>query len=229
MFVESEPGTYQLTADKVGTRFALLTVRTFYNAGDPDDLAKAHAAQDRLEISGGGAEPFEAPDWDLDALARARKSLSDLAALGFDSTYAFGSKDDVRPIDHLVGAAAGWGGLPRTAAYYELGSVEKNDGKTAYAVTVKDVPVDAFWSITVYNAEGYLEANDLGVNSYNNFSAKPNDDGSYTLHFGGCNDGRANCLPITPGWNYVTRMYQPREEILNGSWTFPDFVPAGRQ
>ncbi len=226
MFVESEPGTYELTADKVGTRFALLTVRTFYDAGDPDDLAKAHAAQDKIKFSGGGGGPLETPEWDLDNLAKARKSLSDLATLGFDSTYAFGSKEEVRPVDYLIGAAAGWGGLPRTAAYYELETVDMNDGKTPYTVTVKDVPVDAFWSITVYNADGYLEANDLGVNSYNNFSAKPDDDGSYTIRFGGCDDGRANCLPITPGWNYAVRMYQPREEILNGEWTFPDVVPA---
>ena len=36
-----------------------------------------------------------------------RRSLSDLAILGFDSSYAFGSKEEVRPIHHLVGAAAG--------------------------------------------------------------------------------------------------------------------------
>ncbi len=172
MFVESEPGTYELTADKVGTRFALLTVRTFYDVGDPDDLAKAHAAQDKIKFSGGGTGPLETPDWDLGDLAKARKALSDLATLGFEATYAFGSKEAVRPVDHLVGAAAGWGGLPVEAAYYELGSVEKNDGKTPYAVTVKDVPVDAFWSITVYNADGYLEKNDLGRNSLNQSSAK---------------------------------------------------------
>ena len=97
MFVESKPGTYELTEEKVGTRFALVTIRTFYDAGDPDDLAKAHAAQDKLEFSGGGTGPFETPNWNLDDLAKARKALSDLATLGFDSTYAFGSKEEVRP------------------------------------------------------------------------------------------------------------------------------------
>jgi hypothetical protein len=48
---------------------------------------------------------------------------------------------------------------------------------------------------------------------------------SYTIHFGACDDGRLNCIPTTPGWNYVVRLYQPREEIINGSWTFPDPVP----
>ena len=225
MFVESKPGTYELTKEKVGTRFALVTIRTFYDAGDPDDLAKAHAAQDMLELSGGGPGPFEAPNWDLDALAKARKALSDLATLGMNSTYAFGSKEEVRPIDHLIGAASGWGGLPVKAAYYEMGSVEKNDGKTPHVVTVKDVPVDAFWSITVYNADGYLEKNDLGRNSFNQSSATPNEDGSYTLRFGG-DPKSENYLPITEGWNYVVRMYQPRRELLSGAWTFPSIEPV---
>jgi len=225
MFVESKPGTYELTEDKVGTRFALVTVRTFYNAGDPDDLARAHAAQDKIAFSGGGKGPFETPNWNLDDLAKARKALSDLAAMGFDSTYAFGSKDEVRPVDYLVGAAAGWGGLPVRAAYYELGTVDANDGKTPHAVTVKDVPVDAFWSITIYNADGYLEKNDLGRNSLNQSSAKPNDDGSYTIRFGG-DPKSENYLPIPAGWNYVVRMYQPRKEILEGEWTFPSIEPV---
>ena len=156
----------------------------------------------------------------------ARKALSDLAALGFDATYAFGLKAEVRPVDYLVGAAAGWGGLPQSTAMYTMDSVEKNDGQTPHTVTVKDVPVDAFWSITVYNADGYLEANDRNVNSYNNISAQPNADGSYTIHFGGCEDGRGNCIPITPGWNYAIRMYEPGDEILNGSWTFPNIAPV---
>lgn len=116
--------------------------------------------------------------------------------LGFNADYAFGREDEVRPIDHLVGAAAGWGGLPRTAASYVVDSVEANDGETHYAVTVKDVPVNAFWSVTVYNADGYLEPNDLGVNSYNNVSAKMDHDGYYTLHFGGCEDGREDEILI---------------------------------
>ena len=226
LFAESEPGTYRLTEDEVGTRFASVTFRTFVDVSDPDDIAKAHAAQDAIKVSGGGKGPFETPDWDLEALAVARKALSDIAVLGFNADYAFGRKDEVRPIDHLVGAAAGWGGLPRTAASYVVDSVDANDGKTLHAVTVKDVPVDAFWSVTVYNADGYLEANDLGVNSYNNVSAKPNDDGSYTLHFGGCGDDRVNCIPISPGWNYSLRFYLPREAILDGTWTFPEIAPV---
>lgn len=227
MFVEATPGTYRLTEDEVGTRFAAVAFRTFADPADPEDIAAAHKAQDGIAVSGGGDGPFEAPDWDLSQLSAARQAINDLVAdIGFNTRYAFGRKDEVRPVDYVVGALAGWAGLPVSAAMYVLDSVEKNDGKTPHAVTVKDVPVDAFWSVTVYNEDGYMEANDLNRNSYNGVTAKPNDDGSITLHFGGCGDDRVNCIPITPGWNYAIRLYQPREEILDGSWTFPAIEPA---
>ncbi|MFD0979361.1 DUF1214 domain-containing protein [Tropicimonas aquimaris] len=227
-FVEATPGTYELTEDEVGTRFSFVLFRTFVDAANPDDLAVAHAAQDGIALSGGGDGPFEAPDWDLESLAEARKAVSDLAsAVGFDAARAFGRKDEVDPIDHLVGAMAGWAGQPATTASAVIESVDANDGETPHVVTVRDVPVDAFWSVTVYNADGYLEPNELGRNSYNNTSAAPNDDGSYTIHFGGCDDGRINCIPITPGWNYTVRLYQPRAEILDGSWHFPEVLPYG--
>ena len=224
MFVETKPGTYDLTEENVGTRFAAVTIRTFADPKDSDDLLKAHEAQDAIQVEGGGKGPFEAPDWDQEALAKGRRALNDFAAaLGFEASKAFGRKDEIDPTSYLIGAAAGWGGLPQSAAMYVIDSVSGNDGKTPYKVTAKDVPVDAFWSVTVYNADGYLEANDLNVNSYNSVTAEPNDDGSITIHFGACGDGRINCIPITPGWNYAIRMYQPREQIRSGEWTFPEF------
>jgi hypothetical protein len=225
MFVEFEPGTYTLTEQNVGTRFALAVIRTFVNPQDPEDVRKVHAVQDRIKVEGGGQGPFEAPDWDQKSLATARQALSTLAELGFSLDYAFGSKEETRPVDHLVGAAAGWAGQPRSAAMYVIDSVAANDPVVPHAVTVKDVPVDAFWSITVYNADGYLEKNELGRNSFNDFTAKPNADGSYSIHFGG-DPTSLNYLPVTPGWSYLIRMYQPRQEILDGSWTFPKPKPA---
>ena len=227
MFVEAQPGTYELTEENVGTRFAAVSFRTFIDPSDPDDVKAAHAAQDGIVVSGGGSGPFEAPDWDTEKLAAARKALNDLAAeVSFDSARAFGRKDEVDPVHYLVGGIAGWAGLPAHGAVYLINAVDQNDGKTPYVVTAKDVPVDAFWSVTVYNADGYMEPNDMGRNNYNNVTAEPNDDGSITVHMGACDDGRVNCIPITPGWSYAVRLYQPREEILDGSWTFPAFEPA---
>lgn len=226
MFVESTPGTYTLTQDEIGTRFAFVAFRTFADVTDPDDIAKAQAARDGIEMRGGGTGPFEAPDWNLEDLDVIRGAMNDIAILGFDASHAFGGPGQTRPIDHLVGAAAGWGGLPREAAMYLLDSVEDNDGKTPHTVTVGDVPVDAFWSVTVYNADGFMEANDLNLNSYNDFTADRNDDGTITLNFGGCEDGRPNCIPITPGWNYGIRLYEPQEALLSGDWAFPQVKPV---
>ena len=101
----------------------------------------------------------------------------------------------------------------------------KNDGKTIYKLTVKDVPVDGFWSISLYNADGYFQKNALNAYSLNNVTAKKSADGSTTIQFGGCDGGTPNCLPIMPGWNYPVRLFRTRQEILEGAWKFPEAQP----
>ena len=148
-----------------------------------------------------------------------------LAATKTDASGMFGDKAKLNPIDHLLGTAYGWGGNPKEAAVYQNGVPPINDGQTAYVLTARDVPVDGFWSITVYNAKGFMEPNDRNAYSVNNVTAKRNADGSVTVHFGG-DPTAANYLPITPGWSYVVRMYQPRKEVVDGTWRFPDAQPA---
>jgi len=57
--------------------------------------------------------------------------------------------------------------------------------------------------------------------SVNSLTAVPNADGTTTVNFGGCGDGRLNCLPIMDGWNYLVRLYQPHPVVLGGTWRFP--------
>ena len=90
---------------------------------------------------------------------------------------------------------------------------------------MKDVPVDAFWSISVYNADGFFAPNPQGAYSLNNVTARRGTDRSYTIQFGRCDGKVPNCLPITPGWNYTVRMYRPRDEVIKGRWTFPEAQP----
>jgi len=168
------------------------------------------------------AGQFEIPAWDETSQQKVRKALKDLGETINNFNNAFGSKDQVDPVKHLIATACGWGGNPDKEAMYMGVTPEKNDGKTIYRLTVKDVPVDAFWSISVYNAEGFFEKNKLNAYSLNNITAKKEADGSVIIQFGGCDGKVANCLPITPGWNYTVRMYRPRPEILNGQWKFPE-------
>jgi hypothetical protein len=93
-------------------------------------------------------------------------------------------------------------------------------------LTVKDVPVDGFWSISLYNAEGYFQKNDQNAYSLNNITAKKTADGSIAVQFGGCDGKVPNCLPIMQGWNYTVRLYRPRAEILDGTWKFPEAKPV---
>ena len=102
----------------------------------------------------------------------------------------------------------------------------KNDGVTIYKLNVKDVPVDGFWSVSVYNEQGYFVKNPYNAYSLNNITAKKGADGSIAVQFGGCDGKIPNCIPIMKGWNYAVRMYRPRAEILNGKWKFPEPQPV---
>jgi hypothetical protein len=220
-----EPGRYTLTKEMVGTRYAMVMFRTFMDPNDPKDVAAAHAAQDGIKLEQADPGKFEIPDWD--AAQRQKLSTGIVSALGPftpDSRGMFGAADKVDPVRHLVGTAAGWGGNPVEDAKYLNFKVAQNDGTVPHVLTVKDVPVDGFWSVIVYNAKGYFEAPETAV-SVNNVTGKRNKDGSMTIHFGG--DPKApNYLRIMPGWNYMVRLYRPRADAVAGKWTFPEAVPV---
>jgi hypothetical protein len=83
-------------------------------------------------------------------------------------------------------------------------------------LNVKDVPVDGFWSVSVYDADGYYQENSHNACSLNNITSKKNPDGSVTIQFGCCDGNVPNCLPIMSGWNHPVRLPGAREEILSG-------------
>ena len=139
-----------------------------------------------------------------------------------DLRYAAGpNKTAVDPVRRIAAAASGWGLNPDRDAVYLNVFPEKNDGKTPYRLTVRNVPVEAFWSVTVYTAEGFFRPNDLNAYSINSVTGKKGADGAITIQFGDCSQETPNCLPVTNGWNYMVRLYRPRQEILNGTWSFP--------
>lgn len=212
-------GTYKLGVEEFDTPYVLLTVRTLVNAADPDDIKKANALQDALRIISLSGKPYTHPDYDQAGVEATTRPLLQLADGLPDATRTYGNKNQVDAVRHLLGTAYGWGGLPETEAYYL--NVQPHLPAGAYTLVVKDVPVDGFWSISVYNEDGYFEKNKYAVNSLNSLTATKNQDSSYTLHFGGSPDS-TNFLPIGNGWNYVVRMYRPRTEIIDGTWTFPE-------
>lgn len=218
--VVDAPGSFTYTQEKVGTRYLMLIVRTLSASERSVDLKVTNAVQDKIQVAQATSGQFEVPRWDLASLDPMRELLAKRAATA-GAGEMFGSKTEVDAEHHLVGTALEWGGLPRRAMVREDFVPPADDGQTLHVLTVRDVPVDGFWSINVYSAKGYFERNDLVAYTLTSASTQPNRDGSYTVQFGGCRRRGSNCLPISAGWTYSVRLYRPRPEILAGKWTFP--------
>lgn len=222
-----DSGSYKLDKQKVGTRYVIAAIRTLVDPADPEDMKAAHALQDGITVDQpGGPGKLEMPQWDQASQKKVRDALLVLGSTIPDFKKAFGKKGEVDPVRNLIGAAVGWGGNPDKDAVYLNFTPEKNDGTTPYELVVKDVPVEAFWSVSVYNAEGYYEKNARDAYTINSITGKRNADGSVTIRFGGDEGAAPNVLPITKGWNYTVRLYRPEKQILDGTWKFPEPRPV---
>jgi hypothetical protein len=178
----------------------MLALRTFVDPNDPGDLKKGQALQDPVKVSQQSPGKFEIPNWDPVSHKKVRDALLVLYATLPDMNRMFGTREQVDPVRRLIGSAGGWGGNPDNEAQYLNVNPGGNDGKTVYKLTIPGtVPVDGFWSITVYDAEGRFQKNEFDAYSVNNLTAQKNADGSVSIQFGGCDGKIPNCLPIMKG------------------------------
>lgn len=215
-------GTHTLTRQMIGTRYAIAVIRFLVDFSNKEDVVQVHALQDAIKFSQERPGAFEIPNWDESSLKKVQAALLQLGTTVSDTHRMFGANEhEVDPVRYLIGSAMLWGGYPEKDALYLPITPDRNDGTTIHKLVVRDVPVDGFWSITVYNAEGYLELNQYNVYSVNMTSAIKGADGSVAIQFGGCDGEIPNCLAIMRGWNYTVRLFRPRAEILDGTWMFP--------
>lgn len=218
----SGAGTHTLTRQLIGTRYAIAVVRFLVDFSNQQDVGQVHALQDAITFSQERPGTFEVPNWDEASLKHVQAALLQLGTTVSDTRRMFGAgENSVDPVRHLIGGAMPWGGYPEKDALYLPITPARNDGSTIHRLRVGDVPVDGFWSLTVYNSEGYLLPIRDNAYSVNSITAKKGADGVVTIQFGGCDGKSQNCLPIAPGWNYTVRLFRPRSEILDGTWKFP--------
>lgn len=215
-------GRHTLSKESVGTRYVFVAIRTLVDPVNPKDIQQVHALQDAISVSQARVGEFVVPKWDQASQKKVRDALLVLGSTIPNYNQAFGTKDKVDPIQHLIGTATGWGGNPAKDATYLGWTAPNNDGTGVYRLEVGHVQVKSFWSVSVYNADGYFQKNPYDAYSLNSLTAVKSADGSIVIQYGGCDGKIANCLPIMPGWNTTIRLYQPDEQILDGSWRFPE-------
>ena len=205
-----EPGEYNFNKENIGTRYVQIVFRTLVDPSSTEDNKIVDQLQDAILVKQTDPGNLVLPDWDEATLNRTRNSILVLAKDVPNSKGMFGDKPEVDPIRHLIGTAGGYGGNAEKDAIYLNLNPPNNDGKMSYTLTLKDVPVDAFWSVSVYNEKGFFEKNTFNSYSLNAITAQKNPDGSAALCFGG-DPKQPNFLYIMKGWNYTVRLYRPQK------------------
>ena len=126
-------GPHVIDKAGVGTRYAVVGIRTLVDPDDPKDVAEVHRLQDAIRVSQPRPGSLEMPKWDPASQKKVRDALLVLGATMPDFKGAFGTKEEVDPVRHLIGTALGWGGNPDKDAIYINVTPPKNDGTTVQA------------------------------------------------------------------------------------------------
>jgi hypothetical protein len=171
------------------------------------------------------ADALKLMAWKASSLARIANGWS----MNTDTMGVYGNYYLKRAIITQLGLGAN---LPEDAIY-PLNLADETgkplDGASAYVLHFEKnatPPVNAFWSVTLYDSEGYQVANSLNrfaVSSWMPFKYNP--DGSLDLYFQNSSPGtdkETNWLPAPKGaFNLTMRLYAPKSEALTGKWNPP--------
>lgn len=187
--------------------------------------ANRFSAHERAEIDGGKADALAAMMASLPTLGTSVNGWTVMT----DNIGVYGNAYFKRAVVTLIGLGAN----PPEDAVYPLLNVdadgEPTTGDHDYIIHFDAdalPPAAAFWSVTMYDAEGFQVANELdrfAIGDRDDLSY--NTDGSLDLYVQHANPGperESNWLPAPKGPLGVTmRLYAPKPEVLDGRWTPP--------
>ncbi len=215
-----EPGVHRLTVEEFETDYVQVAVRILANPSDDEDMRTVHALQDALEVRAASSVRYTHPDYDQQAYERLYRLILELGDFTTQSSRAFGARDEVDPLQHLINTAMGWGGLPNYEAIYLSDTTPHSADH--FQLRLNDVPARAFWSMSIYNRAGYFEPNPYDSYNVNSITATRNEDGSFVLDLATEDARYNNFLYVMDGWNWVFRLYQPGTEVIEGTWQLPE-------
>ena len=158
---------------------------------------------------------------------KVRDALLVLASTIPDFKKAFGTKDEVDPVRHLIGTAAAWGGNPDKDATYLNVTPAKNDGSTDLQAQrqgragrrvlvgqrlqrrrlLREEPLQRLHAQQSDREEETPTARSRSSSAAATARCRT-----------ACRSQRAGTTPV--------RLYRPRAEILNGRWKFPEPRPV---
>jgi hypothetical protein len=198
--------------------------RIGFVVGESFDLDKA-APTVRKALESAPGEAQQLMTWKIPTLARVVNGWS----MNTDTMGVYGNYYLKRAIVTQLGLGAN---LPEDAIYPINLADETGkplDGANNYTLHFdkgETPPADAFWSVTLYDGQGFQVANSLNrfaVSSWMPF--RYNADGSLDLYFQNQSPGadkETNWLPAPKGpFNLTMRLYAPRSEALTGKWNPP--------
>lgn len=218
-----DAGTYTLPTD---TKYLAVVVRTqVFDPNDPAEIALVNKLQDGVKVKAASADPLPPFQWDMDSLKGLTAQYEKEASSYPSYKGMMGPRGKVDEQTRHLAAAAAWGLNPEWDATY-LNYNGGFDASPCRKATYKVPENKAFWSITVYGADGYMKTDRNIVNSS---SVKLDRDGRFTVHYGSeaqCGK-QANRVDVTDGWNFLMRIYRPGPSVLNGKYKLPTPQPTG--
>ena len=207
-------GTYDLPRD---TDYIYVLVRIGSETGSAEEDAIIAKLQDKIVVKANSAIPFTPINYDEASFEATHKLLlAEFMTGKHDPKTMFNVKGTVNEEARQVGSAIGWGGGQMIDNIWTMYSDSKDF--SCQSTTFENPKNEGgFWSITVYNKDGFLFAK----NNVNSYRAKLNDDGTYTVRFG-C-EGQANNIDTKTGndtgtWNAILRAYRPSMLVQSGKW-----------
>ncbi|MDW4500552.1 DUF1214 domain-containing protein [Sulfitobacter sp. D35] len=214
-----EPGTYDVPDD---TKYVSLLMRIqIMDPDDPEDVALVNDLQNAFVIEASSDDLFPEPQWDVESMLALRAEYEqEFQQFAQYEPDWMGPRGEVNEDTRQLAVAGAWGLFPEEDAVY-INYTGPSSADACYSATYEVPPNDAFWSITIYGADGFMESDNNIVNDRN---VTLNDDGTFTVHYGSeteCGD-QPNRVDITEGWNFLMRIYRPGEAVLNRTYILPD-------